>query len=435
MKTPSLNNTVIAAAKTLASYMGAGDIANLLLEPMQQQAAINKLVNEHLLADPRQQPPSDLKSTGLLQPQYQIVPFQSDADSNPLVEAYSWCTSPTKLAVRLYTGASGRGKTRFAIELCGKLRDNKHPHITAPWCAGLLDALALANHPATIPAANPFDVLFATAAGRCIVVDYAESKKDAVQQLLLAAVACYDAHHENPDYRTRIILLARDYNEVLQGVFKNDRLKHRGVVEIKAAALPAIRASQELFSKAYHSLCRHLERQATLASYPAELFAQSKAQEQQPDAGIVCLAALLAAQGVGIQNVDANTILEAALNHEYQLWKKTAEAYGIPAYLRDADGNPDVLYQVATVLTSFGLQGAIPYMNVGVAIVQRLPLLAQEKPLILQKLVRVFADLYPQPNGSIAGVVLDLLGDYLIQRQLIQNPELIDALYSGDDDN
>src|SRR3970282_2155183 len=81
----------------------------------------------------------------LLRYEYGVVPFHGRADE--LTEAFAWATSGAGFAARVYMGAGGTGKTRFAAQLCGELQRRG-------WDASFLDDTAFAIELQTTPGAS-----------------------------------------------------------------------------------------------------------------------------------------------------------------------------------------------------------------------------------------------------------------------------------------
>jgi tetratricopeptide (TPR) repeat protein len=389
---------VIDVAVAVAGTLKAGDIARLLTNSTKQQLGINRLTEEKLVPDPRRPMPKDLITSGKLLPAYQAIPFNF---RNAELDNYlDWCGQSEKLlAVRLITGASGRGKTRLMVELAGRLRDEGPvlPGRTKPeWVSGFIDISAL-EHAASGGTGDPYGVPFAANRDLCIIIDYAENRPDEVTKLLKAAVAAIDDGHERV---IRIILIARQPSEIFQTILQDSELADRASVDFRDFPLEPIADPNAFFQLA----CKALEVPEVGRVYPSGL------NSERPDCGILSLAALLAATDKAAVIGGETEILDKVLNHEKRYWQGAAQRNSVPGVLLEQKAHEIV----AANLTFYGLQGAIPDIAAGVDMIGKIPLLADQPRIVLHALVRTVADLYPHPDGRIEGVGLDLLGDRFV---------------------
>lgn len=383
-------------AKALAGFVGATDLVKLLTDPATQQSAVNTLTRDKLVPDPRKLMPKDLKTAGKLLPIYRAIDFTLRDDE--MRDYTDWAAdATTSLAVRLITGGSGRGKTRLMIEMAGKLRDDGlvlTGHTKANWTAGFVDLPALQTAVGQI-GSDPYAVPFAAQDNLFLVVDYAETKPDEVTQLLKAALAAAD------DDRTgliRIVLIARQQTEIFDKIFQDSVLADRALVEIHPDALKPVTDPKAFFQQA----CECLDVPDTARTFPAKL------KLLTPDFGLLSLTALLAATGKTAINDDAEKILDRVLTHEQSYWKQAAKQHNVPDILMGT------VKTVAAHLTLFGLQGAIENIEAGAELIKIIPQLADQDYANRRALVTAIADCYPQPDGRIEGVGLDLLGDHLV---------------------
>lgn len=275
---------VIDIATAVAGLVGASDIAKLLTDPSKLQLGINRLTEEKLLPDPRKSKPEDLLSSGLLLPFYQVIPFKFRNDE--LGDYLSWCGQfDTRLAVRLVSGDSGRGKTRLMVELAGELRDNGPvlPGYTdSIWTSGFVD-LSKLQQATQSGGGNPYEVPFTANQNLCIIVDYAENKPDEVTQLLKAAVAAIDNGRKD---LIRIILIARQRTEIFNTMLRDQALTHRAAAEILDIPLKPVTDPKAF----YQDACEALSVPKGGRAFPLGL------ESEEPDCGLLSLAALLAAK-------------------------------------------------------------------------------------------------------------------------------------------
>jgi TPR repeat protein len=126
---------------------------------------------------------------GLLTADAEIVPFRGRSD---LLDDYqTWCAEAEPgMHARLLTGPGGQGKTRFARQLCGRMRQ-------LGWTAGSVSERANSDQ---------IDRLKDSAYDALLVVDYAETRPDQVRKLMLAALLARDV-------RIMFLFLARSPGE------------------------------------------------------------------------------------------------------------------------------------------------------------------------------------------------------------------------------
>jgi hypothetical protein len=144
-----------------------------------------------LVVDPlRWWRPDRYPTSSLLRAEYSVVPFEGRLDMLEDIDA--WAADRAVVALRVYYGVGGIGKTRLLIEACRRLRRQG-------WAAGFLSLDA-----GEVTA----ETLSAVASGRpggFVVVDYAETRTDAAASLLAAALATAA--------KTRVVLLARSVTD------------------------------------------------------------------------------------------------------------------------------------------------------------------------------------------------------------------------------
>ena len=395
---PNRIERAIKTATSVAGFFGASDLVKQITDPARQQLGIDRLVEDILVPDPRQQVPEDLRTSGRLLPTYQVIPFGFRTDE--LTDYHDWCgKSDKRLAVRLITGDSGRGKTRLMVELAGGLRDDgpiRAGHTEQKWTSGFVDLEAL-KRISDEGGGNPFEVPFVANRDLCLIVDYAENRPDEVTRLLKAAVAAVDDGRQE---LIRIILIARQNTEVFDTILRDKALAHRASAEISDIPLAPVQDPEAFFQHA----CAALQVPNVHRVYPDGL------KSEKPDCGLLSLAALLAAQGEATALSGHEQILNKTLDHERLYWRDTAQRLDVPDILINQNAHEIV----AANLTFYGLQGAIPDIAAGVKLISGIPLLADQPHSVLNALVKSIADLYPHPDGRIEGVGLDLLGDHLV---------------------
>lgn len=150
------------------------------------------------LLDPGEAPlPANHNPATLLNARFQkdFLPFWGrEAELDDLL---AWCGSSRHVAVRLYHGPGGMGKTRFLTEVCGRLRERG-------WRAGFLTRSGDAHRDRQALVAAVED-----GGPALVVVDYAETDQDRTQ-LLLRVAAELDEQQRGG---LRLVLLARNTGE------------------------------------------------------------------------------------------------------------------------------------------------------------------------------------------------------------------------------
>ena len=184
----------------------------------------------HRLIDPKQSKltgdPRDISPVQLLQASYGVVPY---ADVNGMKAALlSWCADPSRAtAGRLVHGPGGLGKTRLMIEVAAALREQG-------WTAGFLDRPQDTVETTLRQRRQALDQLIAngvgggTGGGLLIVIDYAEARQDEVKAL----AERLRRRPEGDTRHIRLVLLARgagdwwtalhDETPEIQSLFRGD---------------------------------------------------------------------------------------------------------------------------------------------------------------------------------------------------------------------
>ena len=251
--------------------------------------------------------PAEVRSPArLLRARYAVVPFQAQGDLyQRLLEWSHW---PDAFALRVVAGTAGAGKTRIGIELCRELA-------RLDWLTGLLklkvDLEAL-------------EVLVRTPTARLVVIDYAETRREQLDQVL--PMLKQEARAEQP---VRVLLTTRgrtasaeevrrtlyeysDQLDVLVDRAAIDLLSERPFGEVERAAL---------FQAAVEAISHRLGGEA------------AEGRRLSPDlAGpllttplMVLIAAYLGVAEGGIPTTRGE-LMEGILGHEDRYWELAAEA-------------------------------------------------------------------------------------------------------------
>ena len=329
--------------------------------------------------------------SALLRPAYQVVDFEGRSDD--LADLSAWCDSDARLAVRLYTGAGGMGKTRLMLELCRRLAANR-------WRAGFLTA-----SPSTLPPTWAAELTSAWTP-TVVVVDYAETKRQQTLDLLAAAVT-----HQGP--RLRCVLLARaaadwwiELKRTTGGV--GDLLNGPATSTHRLAPLAADPADRQAVAE--RAFARFSAVLGSDHSPPAGPFSATHFERVL----FLHLAALSAASDDPGEH-GAQTLLDAALRREQAFWDEGVRAMGAGPLA----GRP--IMQAAAITT---LAGRVETPAAAVELLRHCPLLADQPLAVLDDVAELLHRLYPG-TGWLEGVQPDLLGDHLVGHALAEDPGLM----------
>ncbi|MFC7761222.1 hypothetical protein ACFQY4_26695 [Catellatospora bangladeshensis] len=139
--------------------------------------------------------PGEITPANLLDPECGFAPFEPVAEFEELLR---WCRSAENPLVRLVSGASGAGKSRIAVELCRRLRDEG-------WVAGFLGPRLDDRWRETFARAVRHELQV------CVVVDDAEHRGEEIAAILheaRAVIAVMREHGLRPT--VRVVLLSRN---------------------------------------------------------------------------------------------------------------------------------------------------------------------------------------------------------------------------------
>ncbi len=334
---------------------------------------------------------------GLLRPECGVVPFHGrEEESEDLSE---WCRSKAAVAVRLYTGAGGMGKTRFLLEACRRLSNEG-------WITGFL-----------VPEADqaPWEA-WQTLAGRSkpllLVTDYAETRRD----LLVPILRGIWNVEQGP---IRLVLLARaalDWWEALksEGEGVDDLLQGPATSERSLAALALSsedrRRSFQLAAAAFAEKLGKPEPKGLPKNLDAEYFERVL---------FLHMTALAATEGVELE--DEDKLLDYVLARERRFWKRLAARHGLPETIV-----PGIGRALAVVTLCNGAETESEAVNA----FQELTFFADQSRDVLIGVARLLHECYPGDHW-IEPVMPDLLGEHLIQRELEQGgaEDLFDVVF------
>ncbi|MGV9728038.1 tetratricopeptide repeat protein, partial [Streptomyces albogriseolus] len=283
-----------------------------VLEPVEPAALFTPAAPERLLDSP----------ASLLRADAEAVAFHG-RDSE-LADLRAWCQDgPPTIAVQVWTGPGGQGKTRLARRLTDLLSHDG-------WVTGHLRP-ELTDHDTT-PDFTPL----ATALPLLIVVDYAETRPRLLRRLI--------THLHRSRHRVRLLLLARSDGEwrtdtALRDADAPTRRLLKGAQPVELAPLiPRSRPAQDrrtAFTHAASDLARLLPRVHTVPDHDWNTLA--KALQPPDDLGhprydnalTLQLTALVTLLQHGPKPADTSpgtSAEEILLEHEARFWEDSAEA-------------------------------------------------------------------------------------------------------------
>ena len=337
-----------------------------------------------LPADPDARLPSQL-----LQAAYEVVPFVGREAE--LAELAAWCASDAPVAARLFTGAGGSGKTRLLIEACKR-------QVAADWAAGFLwgrDVLP----------ADAVERLLTSEADRLVVLDYAETRRGLLTDLLKRAAG-------QAKGRLRVVLLARGAGDWWTELKRGDAHVGHLLSAQPRRLLPLFREVEERSER----FVTAAEAMATAKGWP---FPGPPAHDGLRDDVLgqplyLWMAAFLALQGQQLST--AKKLLDETLAHEQRFWQRRLAEKG---WALDIDELEDWVGPVVAGVTLLGGTRDRSEANEVAKAVGSLP---AEQGRHQRTVVKMLRDLYPAPAGAerawLMGVLPDVLGEHLVAQHL-----------------
>ncbi len=357
----------------------------------------------NLLDDPARELPQGVDSRGLLlRAEYGVVPFQHGREGL-LEDLRHWLAADDPAAVRLYTGAGGMGKTRLFIRLCETLRGTD-------WHAGFLTSQEGRLSPSAL------DHLLEDWRWLFIVVDYAETRRDSLLELLRQAARVGNRR------RVRIALIARDaadwWTELASADADVQALLLGSPDPIPVPSLAEdVRSRTNVFNASVTAFAGKLDKSQE-GLRPPDL--------EKPDFAsvlVIQMAALAALDGERLD--DASALLDYVLDHERRYWNKGAASVGLPREL-----NPAVS-QAAALAT---LAGGAETREGARKLIARGPLLEDQPKATVNAIAGLLHDLYPATDKTwLETIRPDLLGEHLVARETAADSAVLDSFLDGAD--
>lgn len=348
-----------------------------------------------------------LSPISLLRPEAAAVRFHGR--ENTLRDLAAWRHSDADASLRLLTGPGGQGKTRVGLEA---VREAEEAGWTAGFLADRADPRALAR-------------LSALDTPLLLVVDYAETRRSQLHELLDVFGPSRPAHRRHP---VRLLFLARKAGQWWSRLQAHEHFPRGATV----TPLPPLEPTAALRAAAVRDAMGGLgEKLAALYPGPSARKAMraavppSVAEDRYSGALNLQMAVLVALlQAVDPVRVTSGERDEAVLlRHEQKVWRRTAGSHGIGGLSLSEYRR---MVAAATLCPADDEQQAL-------AVLGRLrPTgLTREPPTPLPDPVscgRWLSGLYPSDDDYWGPLQPDRLGEYLVGGVLAEDPELLGRL-------
>ncbi|MEZ4632167.1 MAG: hypothetical protein R2880_15905 [Deinococcales bacterium] len=362
-------------------------------EELAWQNVLDKLFAKETLAV------DDMSPSALLVAKYEVVPFIFRQEE--LASLMAWCERPNPLALRLYHGVGGLGKTRLLLELMNQLSSKD-------WLKGFVK---LAEAKTLL---EDWDLLLSLDKPMLLVIDYAENQLEALEGFLESA---YKQKHLKQLHHLRIVLLARNAGEWWEKLCEASKeqsswLLASEVIELSAVA-DSLEQRQRLFQAAVFNFAKHLDQPP-----PQELHPDLSAKHFER-ALLILMDALLALDPYRQRSErDMESLLADVLSFERGYWRKQLKGKGIK--------------DVETKALLDGLQAALALCALGRELKdvdEAVDCLKEDRNFEgksyaeLKSLVEVLNAAYREPERYIGTIQPDLLAEYLVFKVWQQAPK------------
>ncbi len=281
-----------------------------------------------------------------------------------------WCEGEGRVGARLVHAAGGMGKTRLAVELCRRMRDEG-------WRVGFL--------PKGV-GMDRFAMLVESDEPVMAVIDYAEGRGQ-LRELLAVAAA---RNGEKGKKKLRLLLLARNAEEWWAYLRGSDGTV-KELLSDEPVALKAVEAEPEaVFREAAKAFAKERNKKAPEGAVPG------LADPRFERVLYVHMAALVAVEG---GKIEADTLIEDVLDHEQRFWREQIERV-------DVD---DMRHVVAAITLTGGAASKTEARKI-------VELISGEPN---KKMALLLRDIYPGTAPQyVVGLEPDLLGEAMVWRVL-----------------
>ncbi|KPA12785.1 TIR protein [Candidatus Magnetomorum sp. HK-1] len=326
------------------------------------------------------------------------VPFHFREQEMKDIE--NWVVSDFRLALRLYIGAGGRGKTRLFIEACKKLQQKG-------WNAGFLD---FENIDILNDVFNKMKIKYEK--GCVIIIDYAGTKEKLLFAILEEALKA-------GDYKIRIVLLDRSLGQKWE-FWKSKRSIYRllckGAAERKR--LPPVADTVETRKKSFDIALKHFSN--IFMTTFSESYSEDLDAEYYNEILFLQFRALCAIEGVLIEGDQG--LLNHIISRERRFWYENAEEIGLE--LTDS-----IINGISQAAAASTLVGGIEKIQDAIKLFKIIPYLKDQPDSIIFKISKLLHEIYPG-RYWINPIKPDILGDHLVRTESNRSPILLSEIPS-----
>lgn len=364
-----------------------------------RQAQASAKANWLELRAPRWQPGGS--PSRLLSSEEQVVPFH--ASRIPLVDRIcSWARDGRSgpVAVQLHVGPGGCGKTRLLIEVCQRL-NSEHG-----WQAGFLRR----GEPISVSLDKALTQGLHQQPHTLVVLDYGELRAKEIAALVHAGQNMPASH------RLRIVLLARTASDW----WKNLTTTESSFATLYDSPFPdTLSGPYFVPDLQLQEQDRQIAYQEALSAFAARLSRQRPSDNPPLDEDsfaaplAIHLLALLTVLG-DTPDSSVDSLLDALLQHERKYWQSMLQA----------GTSLDAVQQMVALLT---LLHGVREADMLRKVIKRAPLLREAPHTERESLRKQLSSLYPLEGGA-DGLRPDLLGEFLVDRALLSDDGILDAL-------
>ncbi|MFD7831711.1 trypsin-like peptidase domain-containing protein [Kitasatospora sp. NPDC059803] len=354
-----------------------------------------------------------LSPSYLLSPQAEVVPFTGMQEE--IAALTSWCTSSRVVDVAVVFGPGGVGKTRLATELIRRITRRR-----SPWTAGFLSDVQRAS--------SALDALKTNLRPLLLVLDYAETRMDQVEEVLRLFAGSRHAFD-----KVRVLLLARPTNRWwtdLEMEWRGSPVMEQGTeVRLTPASVHqgvgTVR-NFEVATQAFRQRIAHLSGlDGSLADWDepsvTEVPDASSNEHVVKAAEEVVVSIHMAALAQVLEDTEfpaADTVrpVDVLLAHESRYWRHSARAHGLENLFST---QRDLLRQLVAVQRITGAEKRRDALNAVMAALRfhdrdfGTPQLPDRERI--RRIEQMLADLYPATDGARWGTMSpDILAAELI---------------------
>lgn len=401
VRTPSLIGVSAAAG---AALLAASMVLPAYTTRRERQKSLEQALAMTVRPLPRSEAPlvagawADASPAKLLRAETQAVPFVGR--TLELRRLASWVSSGRHGRIRLITGAGGIGKTRLAVEFARQLQEKERWRDLGWRCGTLRDNAGSAAIRAIAGASQP----------TLLVVDYAEGR---IENDLIPILEALEEHNDRPVIR--VLLLARSRGEWWDsGGRLRESASARSLIEEADEPVPLEPLDytpQDMFRTALKRFSLGYD----IPPPPTHLKPAQGATSILMAHAAALVAVLNAVDGIYLEEiVPDDRIVGELLNHESKYWNRKAKGAQLDkAYPKLGDS----LWRRIVAFT--GLVGA-SNLNEAMDTLHRLPELAGESIMAVERIADWLYGLYPAEQGSSAlgSLQPDLLLEWLVTNEI-----------------